>query len=169
MTPPHFSATPTSVSHAFRRLCLRRSSGGRSRLSPASSVAALSSRARCAQMQVDADMIFDAYRQPPFRVVARGGLGLGDVVGGAANRLTVRTERFPLSMAEEFGSKTPVWVGRSMRAPPSADRTASRFTGRFVLVITRWKTRRAQRGDGSVAVGDSMRMDLNLRVCSHLG
>ncbi|MEP7346308.1 MAG: hypothetical protein ABI877_13630, partial [Gemmatimonadaceae bacterium] len=113
------------------------------------------------RMQVDIDAIFDAVRQPPFRVVARGGLGLGDFT--TTDRLTIRGERVPVSLAREFGTESPIGGTVDATAIVTGS-TGSRLRGTFVAVHHENGNDSRVEGEGTVAVSDSMRMDLKLQL-----
>lgn len=112
-------------------------------------------------MRVDVNASFLPVRQPPFRFVVRGGLGAREAV--TANRLFVRAERVPVSLARALGADVP--VGGTITAVATLNgSTASRIGGPYRLTHSENGNVSRIEGEGSVAVRDGMRMDIGMRL-----
>ena len=111
-------------------------------------------------MNVNVDANFHAIRQPPFRFVVRGGLGARGAL--TANRLLVRLEHVPVSLARALGADVP--VGGTVTAVATlSGSTASRIGGPYRITHNENRTISHIEGDGTLAVRDAMRMDIGMR------
>ncbi|MGQ0649417.1 MAG: translocation/assembly module TamB domain-containing protein [Gemmatimonadaceae bacterium] len=112
-------------------------------------------------MQVDADAMFDPERQPPFRIVARGGIGSGS--GFTAQGLYVRGGGVPASILREFGADTPIDGVFNVQATLTGS-SATTLRGPYQLSHHERGIVSRIQGNGSIAVGDSLRMDVGVRL-----
>ncbi len=111
-------------------------------------------------MHVNVDANFRAIRQPPFRFVVRGGLGARGTL--TANRLLVRLEHVPVSLARSLGADVP--IGGTVTAVATlSGSTASRIGGPYRLTHNENRTISQIAGEGTIAVRDGMRMDIGMR------
>ena len=111
-------------------------------------------------MHVDVDANFRAIRQPPFRFVVRGGLGARGAL--TANRLLVRLEHVPVSLARSLGADVPIG-GTVTAAATLSGSTASRIGGPYRVTHNENRTISQIEGEGTIAVRDGMRMDIGMR------
>lgn len=114
-------------------------------------------------LRLDAALMFDPLQHAPFRIMARGGLGFTD--GFTANRLFVSAERMPVSMVREFAVDPRVGGTITGNATLTGS-TALRLRGPYHLVHNEQGTLSRMEGEGSIAIRDSMRMDIAMRFDS---
>ncbi len=112
-------------------------------------------------MQLDLDVVVRPRGHAAFRAIARGGVGVGDVI--TANTLYVHGDRIPLSLAREFDVDLP--LGGVLTAEGTLSGSSSgRMRGNV-------RVTHAERGDvsrmvvqGVVSFADSLRMDVTAEV-----
>jgi translocation and assembly module TamB len=112
-------------------------------------------------MRVAIDATFDPERDAPFRVVARGGLGVGRDV--SARQLDVRVDALPVTFLRNFSPTLPVGGTLFTEARLNGS-TASRLGGRFTMTHRERGAVSRVSGEGTIAPRDAMRIDVGVRL-----
>jgi autotransporter translocation and assembly factor TamB len=111
-------------------------------------------------MLMDADANFRAYGHAPFRFRVRGMLGARGAF--SANRLLVRVEHVPTSLAREFTPNFP--IGGSITAQATlTGSTASRIGGPYQLLHSEGRSLSRINGDAQFHMRRGLDMDVGMR------
>jgi translocation and assembly module TamB len=112
-------------------------------------------------MRLTADATFDGVRHPPFRLIARGGLGAGATMQARDLRVTV--ERFPVSLVREVNATFP--VGGVVNATATINGSSASTLVADVNILHEENRERSRIvGVARVTPSDPMRFDAEVRL-----